>query len=84
LRALGATLAMGNPITSISNRSRQGVFSHRCLRKASAADPVITGLGGSAGIAGGTGNTDAAEGIGGVGCGTLVQKFAGKTRHFRR
>src|SRR5437773_1638991 len=36
-----------------SNRSRQGIFSHRCLRKASAAEPVITELGGSAGIAGG-------------------------------
>src|SRR5262245_47598334 len=43
---------MGNPITRTSHRSSQGVFSHRCLRKASSADPVITGLGGSAGIAG--------------------------------
>src|SRR5437588_7342277 len=37
-----------------SNRSCQGIFSHRCLRKASAADPVITRLRGSAGIAGTT------------------------------
>src|SRR5215510_1957069 len=60
-RALGATLDMRTPITSTCNRSRQGVFSHRCLRKARTADPVITGLGGSAGIAatnpfGGVGN----------------------------
>ena len=39
------------PVMRTSNRSSQGVFSHRGLRKASAADPVITGLGGSAGIA---------------------------------
>ena len=32
-------------------RSRQGVFSHQGLRKASADNPVITGLGGVAGIA---------------------------------
>src|SRR5207253_2475763 len=51
LRALGATMAMGNPITRTSHRSSPGVFSHQCLRKASAADTVITGLGGSAGIA---------------------------------
>src|SRR5262245_15683750 len=51
-RALGATMDMSHPITSPLNHSRQGVFSHRCLRKASAADPVITRLGGSAGIAG--------------------------------
>jgi hypothetical protein len=31
--------------------SVRGVLSHRSLRKASAAHPVITGLGGSAGIA---------------------------------
>ena len=42
---------MGNPITRTSNRSSQGVFSHLCLRKASAVHPVSTGLGGSAGIA---------------------------------
>src|SRR5439155_15240046 len=41
----------GPPITSTSHRSSQGVFSHRCLRKASAANTVITGLEGSAGIA---------------------------------
>src|SRR5216683_4240416 len=51
LRSLGATMDMGNPITRTSKRSSQGVFSHQCLRKASSADPVITGLGGSAGIA---------------------------------
>src|SRR5437867_2198829 len=43
---------MGPPITRTSHRSGQGVFSHRCLRKASAANTVITGLEGSAGIAG--------------------------------
>src|SRR5260370_6010991 len=42
---------LGNPMTRTSHRSGQGVLSHRCLRKASAADTVITGLGGSAGIA---------------------------------
>src|SRR5438128_4744778 len=41
----------GPPITSTSHRSSQGVFSHRCLRKASAANTVITGLEGSTGIA---------------------------------
>src|SRR5215475_1376984 len=46
-------MAMGNPITRTSHRSRQGVFSHLCLRKASVADSVITGLASSAGIAGG-------------------------------
>src|SRR5437870_7516268 len=46
-----ATMDMANPITRTSKRSRQGVFSHRCLRKASAADTVITSLGGSSGIA---------------------------------
>ena len=51
LRSLGATMDMGNPITRTSQRSSQGVFSHQCLRKASSSDPVITGLGGSAGIA---------------------------------
>src|SRR5262252_3835296 len=51
LRTLGGTLAMGHPITSTSHRSNQGIFSHRSLRKASAAHPVITGLGGSAGTA---------------------------------
>ena len=44
-------MAMGDPITRTSKRSSQGVFSHRCLRKASSADTVIIGLGGSAGIA---------------------------------
>src|SRR6266853_999242 len=53
LRALGATMDIGNPITRTANRSSQGVFSHRCLRKASTSDTVITGVGGSAGIAGG-------------------------------
>src|SRR2546422_10755104 len=43
---------MENPRTRISKCSSQGVFSHRCLRKASSADTVITGLGGSSGIAG--------------------------------
>src|SRR6266571_1226872 len=52
LRPCGATMDMENPITRRSNRSSQGVFSHRCLRKASSADTVITGLGGSSGIAG--------------------------------
>src|SRR5438874_7102620 len=51
VRALGATMDMGHPITRTSHRSSQGVFSHRCLRKASAANTVITGLEGSAGIA---------------------------------
>src|SRR5262249_49869462 len=51
LRALGATLAMGIPVMRRSKRSRQGVLSHQCLRKASAADPVSTGLAGSAGMA---------------------------------
>src|SRR5437762_3013950 len=51
LRALGATMDMGPPITRTSHRSSQGVCSHRCLRKASAANTVITGLEGSAGIA---------------------------------
>src|SRR5262249_40383798 len=36
-----------------------GVFSHRGLRKASSSDTVITGLGGSAGIAGATGKAHA-------------------------
>src|SRR5262249_13963476 len=44
-------MAMRNPITRTLHRSSQGVFSHLCLRKASAADSVITGLAGSAGIA---------------------------------
>jgi hypothetical protein len=37
--------------TSVGLGPSQGVFSHCSLRKASAANPVITGLGGSAGIA---------------------------------
>src|SRR5215471_10514183 len=45
------------PLTRTSHRSSQGIFSHRCLRKASAADPGSTGLGGSAGIAGETGTS---------------------------
>src|SRR5256885_15822956 len=52
LRALGVTPAMGIPVMIRSKHSRQGVFSHQGLRKASAADPVNTGLAGSAGIAG--------------------------------
>src|SRR5438874_10701996 len=52
VRALGATMDMGPPITRTSHRSSQGVFSHRCLRKASAANTVITRLEGSTGIAG--------------------------------
>src|SRR5215475_398096 len=52
LRALGATLAMGIPVMRRSKHSRQGVFSHQGLRKASAADPVNTGLAGSTGMAG--------------------------------
>src|SRR5437660_7070158 len=52
LRALGATLAMGIPVMRRSKHSRQGVFSHQGLRKASAADAVNTGLAGSAGMAG--------------------------------
>src|SRR2546421_3548535 len=51
VRALGATMDMGSPITRTTHRSSQGVFSHRCLRKASAANTVITGLEGSTGIA---------------------------------
>src|SRR4029453_6382192 len=51
LRALGATLAMGIPVMRRSKHSRQGVFSHQGLRKASAADPVNTGLAGSTGMA---------------------------------
>src|SRR5678816_3644106 len=50
-RALGATLAMGIPVMRRSKHSRQGVFSHQGLRKASAADPANTGLAGSAGMA---------------------------------
>src|SRR5262249_9756103 len=42
----------GKPLTRTSHRSSQGIFSHRCLRKASAAAPGITGLGGSTGIVG--------------------------------
>src|SRR5262245_22072102 len=42
---------MRNPITSTLKCASQGVLSHRCLRKASAADSVITGFEGSAGIA---------------------------------
>gem|GEM_PF-4474282 len=52
LRALGATLAMGIPVIRRSKHSRQGVFSHQGLRKASAAAPVNTGLAGSTGMAG--------------------------------
>src|SRR5438067_5975693 len=59
LRALGATLAMGIPVMRRSKHSRQGVFSHQGLRKASAADPVNTGLAGSAGMA----DSDAVAGI---------------------
>src|SRR5262249_53780985 len=44
-------MAIGNPSKRTSHRSRWGVFSHRCLRKASAADTVSTGPEGSAGIA---------------------------------
>src|SRR5215216_4317591 len=51
LRTCGARMDIDNPVTRTSNRSSQGLFSHRSLRKARAADPVITGLGGSAGIA---------------------------------
>src|SRR6266568_2984561 len=50
-RPCGATIDMENPITRRSKRSSQGVFSHRCLRKASSADTGITRLGGSSGIA---------------------------------
>ena len=39
------------PSREQQNRSSQGVLSHQCLRKASAADPEITGLGDPAGIA---------------------------------
>src|SRR5262249_55607728 len=48
----GATMVMEYPVTRTSHRSRQGVFSHRGLRKARSSDTVITGLGGPAGIAG--------------------------------
>jgi hypothetical protein len=51
LRTCGARMDIDNPVTRTSNRSSQGLFSHRSLRKARAADPVIPGLGGSAGIA---------------------------------
>src|SRR5919108_4612137 len=51
LRTGGAMMDMGNPVTRTSNRSGQGLFSHRGLRNARAADAVITGLGGSAGMA---------------------------------
>jgi type I restriction enzyme M protein len=44
-------MAIGNPRKGTSHRSRHGVFSHQCLRKASAAVAVITGPEGSAGIA---------------------------------
>src|SRR5262249_8881464 len=53
LACFGNNNSHGKPHPRTSNRSSQGVFSHRCLRKASAAHPVSTGLGGSAGIAGG-------------------------------
>src|SRR5262247_3874951 len=52
LACFGNHKSHGKPHPRTSNRSSQGVFSHRCLRKASAAHPVSTGLGGSAGIAG--------------------------------
>src|SRR5262245_12372178 len=51
LRALGATRAMGIPVMRRSKHSRQGVFSHQGLRKASAANPANTGLASSAGMA---------------------------------
>ena len=51
-----AVIEAGNPLTKTSHRASQGVFSHRCLRKASAANTVITGLEGSAGIAEGHGS----------------------------
>src|SRR5713101_714442 len=50
LRCLGATIDIVNSITRTANRSGQGVFSHRCLRKANTEDTVITGLGGLPGI----------------------------------
>src|SRR6266852_4144846 len=52
LRCLGATIDIVNSITRTANRSGQGVFSHRCLRKANTEDTVITGLGGLPGITG--------------------------------
>jgi hypothetical protein len=42
---------MGIPVMRRSKHARQGVFSHQGLRKASAADPVNTGLAGSTGMA---------------------------------
>src|SRR6266851_6938394 len=54
LRCLGATIDIVNSITRTANRSGQGVFSHRCLRKANTEDTVITGLGGLPGITAGS------------------------------
>src|SRR6516225_4864824 len=51
LACFGSNHGHRKPLTRTSYRSSQGIFSHRCLRKASAAVPGITGLGGSAGIA---------------------------------
>ena len=52
LASFGSNNGHGKPHhENITIVHSQGVFSHRCLRKASAADPVITGLEGSAGIA---------------------------------
>src|SRR5215831_6484294 len=52
-RTCGATQDMAHPVTRLSKRASQGVFSHRSLRKASASATVITGFRESAGIAGG-------------------------------
>jgi len=41
---------MSQPRKRTAHRSHQGVFSHRCLRKASAADLVVIGPAGLAGI----------------------------------
>src|SRR5215468_9387226 len=51
LRTCGAMMDMEDPVTRTSHCSSQGLFSHRGLRKARAADTVIIGLGGSAGVA---------------------------------
>src|SRR5215831_4357315 len=54
LAFFGSNTRHGKPHHEHSKSLRQGVFSYLCLRKANVADIVITGLRGSAGIAGGS------------------------------
>jgi hypothetical protein len=56
--------ALGNPSTSTAYDATGGVWSPHRLRKASAAPPVITGLGGSAGIVAVTGPHPASSSMG--------------------